>query len=320
MYNGHLSEAGQFCKMSIHGIISLDGTRHLTAKVLHSLHLSLSEVQICVGDKMSIVAHLVDYNTIGTSWYFGLSQQETPDSSIKSLVDSSIDLPFKTMIIKDSDGDMGSCFAKCVGFQWSKRRQGRAPGRKFSPGSCHFWFYDLRIHKMSEFTVNNFVQSPVVQLWNGALIDFLEGKILLPAGGCKADETVCLAFTMATLYILVQSRPRNVKKKRLFRGRQRNAPYYNNDKAYMISSAGWEIHDDLPSNANDIFYLDDLGTELQGACGGCGGCGSGCGSAGDGGGGGCGGGGGDIGGGGRGGGCGGGCGGGDFKSNCSSKP
>ena len=321
MHDGHLSEAGRACKISSHSILSRDGATHLTVKVLHSQQLSMSEVQIYVGNKMSMVAHLVGEDTVKTSWYLGLSQQGRLDSSVKSNENSSIDLPVKMMIIKDSDGDVGICFGKWVGFQRAVPRRGRTPGKRFSPGSCHFWIYDLRRDKMLEFKVNNFVQGPDIRLWNGALVNFLKGKILLSAEGCKVDETVCLAFTIATLYILVQPRPRNVRKKGSS-WRKQNAPYSSNNQVYLLNSAGWQIHDDLPSNANHIFcHESDFDSPDCGHQGGCGGCGSGGGGEGTSGGGctvgdsggfgGCGGAsGGNDGGGGGGGGCGGGGGGG----------
>ena len=157
--DGQEPEEGEFCKMSTHGIFSVDGTQHLTVKVLHSLELPMSEIQIFVGGKMSMVAHLVGSDTIDPSLYSKLGKQKGFDPFAESQENSSTNLPFKTMIIKDSHGDLFVCFARWVGFQHAVPRQGTTPGQKFSPGYCQFWFYDLRCDNMSEFIVENFLQN-----------------------------------------------------------------------------------------------------------------------------------------------------------------
>ena len=284
LHESHQPEVGQLFKRSSHEIQSFDGTRHLTVNVLHSLQLSLSEVHVYAGTKMSMVAHLVDSNTIDPSWYFQCSQLKELNSSMRFL-ESSLDLPFKTMIVKDSEGDMGICFAKWVGFQPAVPPQGNTRGKMFSSGNFKFWFYDLRNNKLNEVTLNDLVRGPVLQLWNGSQINFLKGEFSFPAytTNSKVYESVALAFIISTLYILVQPRPRNLKFFDLT-GRINNAPYFNNKRILLLNCAGWPIYKDLPSNANlklggNSAPGGSSPSGDQGACGGCGGCG-GCGSGG----------------------------------------
>ena len=53
------------CKAVTHGILAASGQKLFSVYLIHSLALEMSVIQLFVGDKMAVVAHLVSQDTIG---------------------------------------------------------------------------------------------------------------------------------------------------------------------------------------------------------------------------------------------------------------
>ena len=184
------------------------------------------------------------------------------------------DLPFRTMILKNNDGDIGLCFAKWVGFSLARGRIKKYPRRKYSAGCFKFWFYDLKNKTIHEVSLNDFQDSPIVKFWNKVEVNFVTGIITVPANSkSKIVKSVGLALAVSVLYLLVQPRPVHLEANSSNKFKE-NAPYFSNENVLLLNCAGWQISEAIPSNANLRKATND--TFGFGKCGGCGGCGSGC--------------------------------------------
>ena len=77
----------------------------MSVYVIHSLPLMMSVIQIFVEDKMVLVGHLVGQDTIGYEESLGLATQ------------AGLSAPWRAMLLKDNDGDVGICLAQWEGFK-----------------------------------------------------------------------------------------------------------------------------------------------------------------------------------------------------------
>ena len=81
----------------------------------------MSVIQLFLGDKMSIVAHLVGRDTIGAEKALHLD-------------DEFGNMPWRAMLIKDNTGDWGICAAAWKGMTAGKPGVPGRPGKRGKPG------------------------------------------------------------------------------------------------------------------------------------------------------------------------------------------
>ena len=62
------------CKVVTHNVVA-NGQKKFTAYLIHCLPLKMSAIQLFVGDKMAVVAHLVGQETIGYENQLRLDQE-----------------------------------------------------------------------------------------------------------------------------------------------------------------------------------------------------------------------------------------------------
>ena len=116
----------------------MEGTKLFSVYLIHSLPLEMSAIQLFVGERMAVVAHLVGPDTLGDlERHLGL----TSDFVGKN---------WRGMLIKDNDGDWALLTAAWLGMQAGKAgvpgRPGKrgVPGVPGKPGYCKMYYYKLR--------------------------------------------------------------------------------------------------------------------------------------------------------------------------------
>ena len=177
----------------------------MKVKVVHSLALRQSAVQLFVGNEMKIVSHIVGIDTIGFEDLTNAMETEHN---------------WRAMLIKDNLGD----WAICLG-EWFGMQRGISNGRhsvRGNPGFFRVTISFLRKTAGRTLFLLEDLGSPVRKVVKhldlsdpnrpfkvGNLTCHLEtGKIQIDT--TKEEEPfhqVALAFTLSTLYLLVQPRP-----------------------------------------------------------------------------------------------------------------
>ena len=171
----------------------------MQVRVLHSVALRQSAVQLYVGKRLKIISHIVGLDTIGF--------EEIHKCSDTAMQIGSTDSNWRAMLIKDHLGD----WAICVG-EWYGMKRGARNGRLSVRGNPGYFkayihrkgtkgFQSLDLNPNADRYVAKMGQ-PLDFRW-----DFMNGEILLNADVEDPLHEVALAFTISTLYLLVQPRP-----------------------------------------------------------------------------------------------------------------
>ena len=172
----------------------------MKVKVVHSVALRQSAVQLFVGNEMKIVSHIVGIDTIGFEDIGYCSTANAMETEHN----------WRAMLIKDNLGD----WAICLG-EWFGMQRGISNGRHSVRGNPGFFRVTISFLRKTagppgRKAVGHLdLSDPNRPLKVGNLTCHLEtGKIQIDT--TKEEEPfhqVALAFTLSTLYLLVQPRP-----------------------------------------------------------------------------------------------------------------
>ena len=172
----------------------------MKVKVVHSVALRQSAVQLFVGNEMKIVSHIVGIDTIGFEDIGYCSTANAMETEHN----------WRAMLIKDNLGD----WAICLG-EWFGMQRGISNGRLSVRGNPGFFRVTISFlrktagHYGRKVVKHLDLSDPNRPFKVGNLTCHLEtGKIHIDT--TKEQEPfhqVALAFTLSTLYLLVQPRP-----------------------------------------------------------------------------------------------------------------
>ena len=198
---------------------------------------------------MAVVAHSVGEDTIGTEK--------------------------RGMLIKDNDGDFGLVTGVWTwveegkkGIPGTRNRRG-VPGKPRTHGFCSIMYTNLR--DKNKTLVLEYHPSLEILNIKGLQVNLKSGKITILKNEPHVLQNICLAFSVCTLYLLVQPRPedtgmieeqfgRAMAKVQKERSRGKNfpipqiPPFLQNKDKPILEYCGWKHKEQIPSNSTISIY------------------------------------------------------------------
>ena len=168
------------CWAVTHHIVNNQREKKMTVSLVHSVPLLLSSVHVYVGANLVAVAHTVGPDTLGL----------LPDLGLEDMFQG---VPWRAVLIKDSEGD----FTVCVG-GWRGMRTGRrgVPG---DPG--HFLMTSLNLRTGNKDTLKlNTSKTSLVDL-PGLKVDWKSGKILVKKEGCQLNQPLSMEKFLSCFFL-----------------------------------------------------------------------------------------------------------------------
>ncbi|XP_061192853.1 uncharacterized protein LOC133201068 [Saccostrea echinata] len=317
------SNAVNICQVASHRLRDQNGNIMFTCRVIHSVNVMMSVVQVYYHDKMAAIAHIIGSDQLPSGKQVGLENITLDPGSGE-----------RAIVVKSEEGDSLILVGKWNGFlrgiPGSRDRRG-VPG---NPGHLQVKVYRVDHTSPPRKQIINLSEHHPVE-FEGLKLDLTQGLITCSrkAAG-QILNYVALSFSIALLHVLCVPRPsdwqpgKSLKPKVTSRGTRKIERFPDEDMSFMLAAGLLYL---TPSN-HYIYHtyganvcgcgaggietgvgfeqghrvINSDGGDFGGGVGGVSDGGAGCGGCG-----GCGGGGGGFGGGGGAcGGCGGGCGGG----------
>ncbi|KAJ8299322.1 hypothetical protein KUTeg_023382 [Tegillarca granosa] len=267
----HLPENVQNeCAVASHKVKSPRGEVVFTCRVIHSLPLLMSVVQIYYHDQLSVVCHLI-----------GSDQLPKPNQANKpeSCVTLDPTQGERAVLIKNNKGDWGIMTGRWTGVckgvpgvKGTKHTKGK-PGKPGNPGYLHVKLFKFSTNEWTDLSLeSSFKREDFKFSFDGIKVNMETGDITMHPK--TAAEKLGVAFSIVLLQILCQPRPKEWKPGdsldiRTVGGKKMN--FISVEGIGLMVAFDWDEINDW----DDLNEIYDNGADDPGGCGGCGGCGGG---------------------------------------------
>ncbi|KAK3600650.1 hypothetical protein CHS0354_031563 [Potamilus streckersoni] len=292
------------CQVADHSLKSRTGQMIFTCRIIHSLPLLMSAIQVYHHDKTVAVAH-----TIGSD-QLPLSTQVENQSSCMTLNPRANE---RAVLIKNARGDWGICLGKWTGFRKGipgiKGPKNSIPGTPGSPGTLTINFLKIETGEWLKGELG-YLRNKFKFNMESMEVDLKKGIIQVDTASNEVSENLALAFSVSLLHVLCVPRPANWKEGNTvatqvsFSRGDRAVNNVPSDNMELILACG--LHESTPNNnyirrqygnyagagcvgGDGLGNFEDVSGNLSsptdglgdcGGCGGCGGCSGGCGGCG----------------------------------------
>ncbi|XP_069133154.1 uncharacterized protein [Argopecten irradians] len=188
------------CSVASHKIRNIRGHVMFTCRVIHSVALLTSAVQIYYKDKLAVVCHLIGTDQI--------PQPSQVDQEVFPVLDPS--KGERAVLIKNNKGDWGVVVASWTGL---KRGVSGTKGKRGTPGSqghlgVKVFLTGRNTKTTAEVDLNPHSEQYTVRA-DGVTMELIDGTITYKKNFTEMAEKLGLIFSVSLLHVLCQPRPKN---------------------------------------------------------------------------------------------------------------
>ncbi|KAL4226738.1 hypothetical protein ACF0H5_014718 [Mactra antiquata] len=190
------------CIVASHKLVNHTGEVTFTCRVIHSLPLLMSAIQIFYHNRMTAVAHLIGSDQIP------LPSQLSEPKKIFSLNPGEDQ---RALVIKNKHGDWGLIRGQWTGFRKHQPAVAATKGKKakkevpWSPGTLSISFYKCASGVWQHITLP-YAQENFRFTIQDSNIDLKTGTIEVQSDSNEVAENLALSFSVALLHVLCQPR------------------------------------------------------------------------------------------------------------------
>ncbi|XP_041349650.1 uncharacterized protein LOC121368951 [Gigantopelta aegis] len=197
------------CSTASHKLLNHMKAVTFTCRIIHSLPLLMSAVQVFYHDKMAVLAHLIGPEQLPLPTQVG---------NPKACVTFTPKKGERAILIKNHGGDWGVLLGRWTGVRRPVRRVKATSirkGRRGVPGCAGYLevsFYKMRTHAWEKVTLEQAYASSMFSFnIDDAKVELDHGLIEIKEGSVDVAENIAVAFSVALLHVLCQPHPKGWK-------------------------------------------------------------------------------------------------------------